>query len=85
MTDERQKYERQVGRDRIIHYAVYLLTITLIAFSIWFAYMSSQKHKVSPNPSPDVVGNEEVKGKTKALPEFIIDKVPSDELEQLKP
>ena len=85
MTDERQKYERQVGRDRIIHYAVYVLTIALIVFSIWFVYMSSQKHRASPSPSPDVVGKEETKGKTKALPEFIIDKVPSDELEQLKP
>ncbi len=85
MTDERQKYERQVWRDRIIHYAVYVLTIALIVFSIWFAYMSSQKKELKPTPSRDVVGKEDKKGNTKALPDFIIDKVPSDELEQLKP
>ncbi len=85
MTDEKQ-YNRQVAVDRVIHHIVMFGTIALIMFSLWFAYNSSQgqKQKIE-DEKREVQSNVKSKGHVKPLPDFIVDKVPSDKLEQLKP
>jgi len=86
MHEDEKKYNRQVAIDRSIHYLVIIGTVALILFSFWFAYNSSQvqKQKIELEKQ-EVKSSMESKGKAKPLPDFIIDKMPSDELEQLKP
>ncbi len=86
MHADEKKYNRQVAIDRVIHYLVIMGTFALILFSFWYAYNSSQVQKQKIEfEKQEVKSSMENKGKAKPLPDFIIDKMPSDELEQLKP
>ncbi len=86
MHEAEKKYSRQIAIDRVIHYLVIVGTLALILFSFWFAYNSAQMQKQKIEfEKQEVKSFMKNKGKAKPLPDFIVDKIPSDELEQLKP
>ncbi|MGH1404411.1 MAG: hypothetical protein ACRBDL_09215 [Alphaproteobacteria bacterium] len=86
MTDLEQ-YNRQLRRDKIIHYL--LITTTILLFIIGGVVFYAGVNRPSGAGSnveemiQEASQNEEAAAKS--LPDFIIDKVPNDELEQLKP
>ncbi|MGH1455276.1 MAG: hypothetical protein ACRBDI_00690 [Alphaproteobacteria bacterium] len=68
--------------ERGIHYFIMAFVLCLIGFSVWFVFMSVQ---APPSIAESSVYDNESDGKAKPLPDFIVDKVPADELESLKP
>lgn len=83
--DEYKAYEKRLSRDKLIYKFVFGLTLGLIIFSIWFAYVSTQKKRAHILPPSDILPSETGGEQVKPLPDFIIDKIQPDELEQLKP
>ncbi len=68
--------------ERGFHYILMAFVFALIVFSAGFVYMSMQTPEINP---PEIIENEQGSVNVKPLPDFIVDKVPSDELESLKP
>ena len=71
--------------DKIIYRLVFVFTIALIAFSIWYAYENMQASKAPKSLASEVLPTDIGGSQKQPLPDFIIDKVQPDELEQLKP
>lgn len=67
--------------ERGFHYVFIGFMVVLTVFCAWFVYVSVQKPAAT---EPPVYENEN-KAAAKPLPDFIVDKVKPDELEQLKP
>ncbi len=68
--------------ERGFHYFLMAFVIALIAFSAGFVFMSVQEPEARP---PEMIENEKGSVNVKPLPDYIVDKVPRDELESLKP
>ena len=83
--DDYRAYEKRLARDKVIYKLVFVFTLGLIIFSVWFAYESTQNKRRHALPPSDVLPSETGGKQVKPLPDFIIDKVQPDELEQLKP
>ncbi len=81
--DEYKVYEKRLMRDKMFYRLVFVFTFSLIAFSIWYAYVNAQRQqKAAPILPSEIV---ETDSEAKPLPDFILDKIQPDELEQLKP
>ncbi len=83
--DEYKAYQRRLLLDKIIYRLVFVFTIALIGFSIWYAYENMQASKASKSLASEVLPTDIGGSQKQPLPDFIIDKVQPDELEQLKP
>lgn len=68
--------------ERGFHYVVMLFVSMLIIASIAMAFIAARGQGERSEMQEEI---SEDGGKTKPLPDFIVDKVPSDELEMLKP
>lgn len=70
--------------EKVFHYFVLLGTIALIGFSVLFAYEAATRSMVQVEPHPKDF-NQDERGQAKPLPEYIINKLPVEDLEILKP
>lgn len=70
-------------QEKILHYFLMGVMVALVVLAVGFVYISmrgNSTHVVQPVVDQDVGA-----GQARLLPDFIVDKVPSDELESLKP
>ncbi len=67
---------------KTLHYVILMFAGALILFGLWFGYQAIQPQSVEMAAAKE---EKEFKGMAKPLPDFIVDKVKPDELEQLKP
>ncbi len=82
--ETQQQYEGDLKRDKVIHSVILFIVGLAIVFSAFFVFMSVREQQAKQSHAP-YVGDENEKGKTHPLPDFIVDKIESDELEVLKP
>ena len=73
-----------LNQEKSFHYFILGLMTGLLFVSMGFAYMSANGY-LQEQPKVDEDLLYEQGGQSKPLPDFIVDKVPTDELETLKP
>ncbi len=67
----------------VLHHVIVMVMVLIMVSAIGFAYMSMKNTKANIIEKPQSSTNNN--GKAHPLPEFIVDKIKPDELEQLKP
>lgn len=67
--------------EKSLYYFLIGLMSAIAVFSLGFTYIGVQGHLNAPAPR---VSSVDSIGQTKPLPDFIVDRVPKDELESLK-
>lgn len=75
---------KEAGRlVRGFHYAFILFVVLLAGFCVWFIYVNLEPAPMEvPQEVQEEAGHE---GTAKPLPDFIVDDIPPNELEDLKP
>ena len=73
--------EKKIKHEAILHYILLVFMIMVILCAVTYAYIALQ----SLDNNIKMPVSEVSKGKSHPLPDFIVDKIKSDELEQLKP
>ncbi|MFP4097676.1 MAG: hypothetical protein ACLFP8_08075 [Alphaproteobacteria bacterium] len=68
-----------------MHYVLMCAMTALILFSAGFAYLGANGYLQERAPQPDDLVATGGVGQEKPLPDYIVDKMPADELEMLKP
>ncbi len=71
-------------QEKTFHYVLMFFMSALIIFSIVFVYLSANG-AFRKEPIPDELMSAEEAGLKKELPEFMLETLKPDELEQLKP
>lgn len=66
----------------VFHYVLVVFVFALIGVSGLFVYEAISK---PPNQADNLIYSNESEGEAHPLPDFIVDTVPRDELESLKP
>jgi len=70
--------------EKAFHYFFMGAMMALIVISVVFVYMSTNG-SMQKQPVSHEFSDAEKSGNKKPLPDFLVDKVPADELETLKP
>lgn len=73
-------------QEKVFYYLVMGAMSALIVFSAGFAYMGANGYLQKREKGVfDDFSRSEKAGQTKSLPDFVVDTLPSDDLEMLKP
>ena len=71
-------------KEKGLHYVAMSLMFFMIVMAAFVSYMAMQKQPRPPMEDRDMLVQEPV-GRTKPLPDYMIEKIEKDELELLKP